>query len=170
MFILSYEIECHIIFLHNILLYYIDRCELWGFIREINSGKYQFFPSELLSQNYKCGGYVPCCATVNTHTIVNWKHSVKCYWRLWHITNMISYEDFQFETYRLDVFLASCTLQLWSNLIKISFQGKHFNYFCHCSVVNMKNRISHFQDGRYFQLNPVVWLLIDSYTWNEIYK
>ena len=29
--------------------YYIDRCELWGFIREINSGisdlKYQFFPA-----------------------------------------------------------------------------------------------------------------------------
>jgi len=32
--------------------YYIVRCELWGFIREINSGishvKYQFFPPELL--------------------------------------------------------------------------------------------------------------------------
>ena len=29
--------------------YYIDRCELWGFIREINSSishvKYQFFPA-----------------------------------------------------------------------------------------------------------------------------
>ena len=55
----------------NINIYYIDRCELWGFIREINSGishvKYQFFPPELLLQNYKCGGYVPCCAMVNTH-------------------------------------------------------------------------------------------------------
>jgi hypothetical protein len=32
-----------------ILSYYIDRCELWGFIREINSGishvRYQFFPA-----------------------------------------------------------------------------------------------------------------------------
>jgi hypothetical protein len=31
------------------VFYYIDRCELWGFIREINSGishvKYQFFPT-----------------------------------------------------------------------------------------------------------------------------
>jgi len=26
-------------------------------------------------------------------------------------------------------YLASCTLQFWSNLIKIIFQGKHFNYF-----------------------------------------
>ena len=41
------------------------------FIREINSGisnvRYQFFPLELLLHNYKCGGYVPCCVTVNTH-------------------------------------------------------------------------------------------------------
>jgi hypothetical protein len=26
--------------------------------------------------------------------------------------------------------LTLCTLQFWSNLTKISFQGKHFNYFC----------------------------------------
>ena len=60
------------------------------------------FPPELLLHNYKCGGYVPC-VTVNTHTNVNWKNSAKCYWRLWHITNMKSYEDFQFEILRLDV-------------------------------------------------------------------
>jgi hypothetical protein len=49
-----------------------------------------FSPPELLLHNYKCGGvYVPCCVTVNTNTIVNWKNSTKCYWRLWHITNMI---------------------------------------------------------------------------------
>jgi hypothetical protein len=64
--------------------------------------KYQFFsPPEILLHNYKCGGDVPCCVTVNTHTIVNWKNSAKCYWRLWHITNMTpltSYEDFQFES------------------------------------------------------------------------
>ena len=33
----------------NKICYYIDRCELWGFIREINSGishvTYQFFPA-----------------------------------------------------------------------------------------------------------------------------
>ena len=33
----------------NISFYYKDRCELWGFIREINSDishvKYQFFPT-----------------------------------------------------------------------------------------------------------------------------
>jgi hypothetical protein len=55
--------------------YYIVRCELWGFIREINSGishvKYHFFPTGTTLNNYKCGGYVPCCATVNTHMIVN---------------------------------------------------------------------------------------------------
>ena len=27
-----------------------------------------FFPPELLLHNNKCGGYVPCCVTVNTHT------------------------------------------------------------------------------------------------------
>jgi hypothetical protein len=27
-------------------------------------------------------------------------------------------------------YLASCTLQVWYNLTKISFQGKLFNYFC----------------------------------------
>jgi hypothetical protein len=90
----------------NNLYYYIDRCELWGFIREINSGIFtceniSFFPPELLLHNYKCGGYVPCCVTVNTHTIVIWKHSTKCHWRPWHIANMTSltsYEGFQFET------------------------------------------------------------------------
>jgi hypothetical protein len=55
--------------------YYIVRCELWGFISEINSGishvKYQFFHAGTTLNNYKCGGYVPCCVTVNTHTIVN---------------------------------------------------------------------------------------------------
>ena len=55
------------------LVYYIDRCELWGFIREINSDishvKYQFFPAELLLHNYKCGGYIPCSVTVNTYMI-----------------------------------------------------------------------------------------------------
>ena len=51
---------------------HINRCELLGFIREINSGiftceKISFFPPELLLHNYKCSGYVPCCVTVNTH-------------------------------------------------------------------------------------------------------
>ena len=88
--------------------YYIDRFKLWGFIREINSGishvKYHFF----FHRNYF---YIAiselevwwlrlCCATVNTHTIVNWKRFAKCHCRLWHIFNMTSltsYEDFQFE-------------------------------------------------------------------------
>ena len=121
-----------------IFIYYIDRCELWGFSREINlcisHVKYQFFPVELLLHNYKCGGYVPCCVTVNTHTIVNWTNSTKCHWRIWHITNMTYIIDI---IWRLPVwnvknrrYLASCTLQFWSNLTKISFQGKHFTYFC----------------------------------------
>ena len=86
-----------------IAICYIDRCELWGFIREINSCIFtceniSFFPPELLLHSYKCGGYVPCCVSVNTHTIVIWKNTAKCHWRLWDITNMTSYEDFQFET------------------------------------------------------------------------
>jgi hypothetical protein len=58
------------------LFIYIYRCELWEFIREINSGIFtceniSFFLPELLLHNYKCSGYVPCCVIVNTHTIVN---------------------------------------------------------------------------------------------------
>ena len=34
----------------------------------------------------------------------------------------------------------------------------------------MTCRISHFQDGRSFQLNPLVSLLVDLYAWNEIYN
>ena len=34
----------------------------------------------------------------------------------------------------------------------------------------MTCRISHFQDGRPFQLNPLVSLLADSHAWNEIYN
>ena len=44
-------------------------------IREIYSGishvKNHFFPVGTTLINYKCGGYVPRCVTVNTHTIVN---------------------------------------------------------------------------------------------------
>ena len=54
--------------------YNIDRCELWGFIHEINSGishvRYQFVPVGTTFTQL-CGGYVPCCGTGNTHTIVN---------------------------------------------------------------------------------------------------
>jgi hypothetical protein len=55
---------------------YIDKCDLWGFIREINScishARYQFFfwPNYFYT-TIRCGGYVPCCVTVKTHTIVN---------------------------------------------------------------------------------------------------
>ena len=48
-------------------MYYIDRCELWGFIREINSGishvKYQFFPA----------------GTTFTQLEVWWLHPFLCY-------------------------------------------------------------------------------------------
>ena len=64
-------------------------------------------------------------------------------------------------------YLALCTLQFWSNLTEISFPGKHFNHFWGI-VVNMTCRISHFQDGRSFHLNPLVSLLVDLYVWNEI--
>ena len=75
---MSKEVSAHrgtVLLLFELLvvnaIYYIDRCELCRFIREINSDishvKYQFFPAELLLPNYKCGGYVPCCVTVNTY-------------------------------------------------------------------------------------------------------
>ena len=126
---------CFIIFQYY---YYIDRCELWVFFREINSGIFtceniRFFPPKLLLHSYKCGGYVPCCVTVNTHTIVNWKKiremslttlrhnqhdAIDVMWRLpvWNV--------------KIIRYLVSCTLQFWLNLTKISFHGKHFNYFC----------------------------------------
>jgi hypothetical protein len=122
----------------SIHAYYIDRCELWRFIREINSGIFtceniSFFPPELLLHSYKCGGYVPCCVTVNTHTIVNWNK-----FREMLLTTLThNHHDVIDVMWRLPVwnvkiirYLASCTLQFWSNITKISFQGKHFNYLC----------------------------------------
>ena len=118
-----------------LFFYYIDRCELWGFIREINSGIFiceniSFFPPELLLHNCKCGGYVPCCATVNTHTIVSWK---KCReMSLMTLTHNQHDVMWRLPVWNVKIirYLASCTLQFWSNLTKISFQCKHFNYFC----------------------------------------
>jgi hypothetical protein len=59
----------------SIELLYIDRCALWGFTLEINSGishvRYQFSPAGTTLSNYKCGGYIPCCVTVNIYTIVS---------------------------------------------------------------------------------------------------
>ena len=73
----------------------------WNKFRYLTCKRSVFSPPERLLHNNKCGGYVPCCATVNTHTIVLWNNSVKCYWRYWHINNitlLTSYEGFQFET------------------------------------------------------------------------
>ena len=61
----------------DILFYYIDRYNVRGFTREIHFGishvRYQYFPSELLLRNYRCGGYVSC-VTMNTQSIVNCKN------------------------------------------------------------------------------------------------
>jgi hypothetical protein len=73
----------------NVSIYYIDRCELWGFICEINSG-ISFFLPELLLHNYTCGGYVPCCVTGNTHAIVNWKNSALKYYMVGPIIFLLS--------------------------------------------------------------------------------
>ena len=120
------------------LQYYIDRCELWGIIREINSGiftceNFIFFAPEPLLHNYKCGCYVPCCVTVNTHSIVSWKKI-----REMSLTTTLTHNqhDVIDVMWRLPIwnvkiirYLASCPLQFWSNISKISFQCKHFNYF-----------------------------------------
>jgi hypothetical protein len=79
-------------------------CELWGIIREINSGishvRYQFFPPELLLHNLLqvwwlrpllCyGEYLYDCKLKKFHemlstTLAHNQHD------LWHITNMTSY-------------------------------------------------------------------------------
>ena len=91
------------------------------------------FPVGTTWQNCKCGGYVPCCVTVNTHTIVSWKQ-----FREMLLTTLAhNQHDVIDVIWRVPVwnvkirrFLASCTLQLLSNLTKTSFQGKHFNYLC----------------------------------------
>ena len=71
---------------HKLCFYYTCKFGVISIKYVINSGishvKYQFFPAGTSLSNYKCGGYVPCCVTVNTHTIVNWKNFAKCYWRL----------------------------------------------------------------------------------------
>jgi hypothetical protein len=89
-----------------------------------------FFSPEILLHNYKCGGCIPCCVTANTHTIVNWKNFAKCHWRLWHINQHDVIWRLPVWNVKIRRHLASCMLQFWSNLTKISFQGKHFNYFC----------------------------------------
>jgi len=52
------------------MFYYIDKCELWGFIREINSGishvRYQFFPPELL--------YRTVSVVVTSLLVLRWIH------------------------------------------------------------------------------------------------
>ena len=51
----------------NYFLYHIDRCDLWGLIREINFGILPFFPAgTTFTQLYI---YVPCCVLMST--IVN---------------------------------------------------------------------------------------------------
>jgi hypothetical protein len=106
-----------------IFIYYIDRCELWGFSREINSCishvKYQFFPVELLLHNYKCGGYVPCCIMVNTYTIVNWKKF--CEMSLTTLAHNQNDVIWRLPVWNVKIrrYLASCTLPFWSNLTKI---------------------------------------------------
>ena len=117
--------------------YYIDRCELWGFIREINAGishvKYQFFPTGTtftkLQVWWLCpllcyGEYTYDCKLKKFRemllmTLAHNQHDViDIIWRLpvWNI--------------KIRRYLALCTLQFWLNLTKASFQGKHFNNFC----------------------------------------
>jgi hypothetical protein len=63
-------------FRKHIVCYYIDRCDLWEFIHEINSGIshviHQFFPAgTTFTQLYVLSITSLDCATVNSHTIVN---------------------------------------------------------------------------------------------------
>ena len=105
----------------------------WNKFRYLTCEISVFFPSELLLHNYKWDGYVPCCATVNTHTIVNCMEKFREM-----LLTILAYNqhDVIDVIWKLPVwnvkirrYLASCTLQFWSNLTKIIFQGKHFDYF-----------------------------------------
>jgi hypothetical protein len=64
---------------------------------------------------------------MNYFLIVNRQKSAKCYWRLRHITSMTSSLQLPVWKAKIRHYLASCTLQMWSNLTKISFQGRHSN-------------------------------------------
>ena len=131
--------------MRSILNYYIDRCELWGFIPEINCGIFScenisFFSPEQLLHNNKCDGYVPCCVTVNTHTTVSWKtFSEMSLTTITHNQHDVIDVMWRLPVWNVKIirYLASCTLQFWSNLTEISFQGKHFNYFVHCCKYDM---------------------------------
>ena len=121
----------------NINSYYIDRCELWGFIREINSDiscvKYQFFSR----RNYF---YTIISVVVTSLFVLRWIHpfcKLKKFCEMLLTTLPHNQYDVISVIWRLPDwnvkirhYLASCTLQFWLNLTKISFQGKHFNYHC----------------------------------------
>jgi hypothetical protein len=117
--------------------YYIDRCELWGFFHEINSGishvRYHFFPAGTtftqlqvwwLRPLFIYSEYTYDCKLKKFREMLlttlshNQHNVIDVIWRLpvWNV--------------KIRRYLASCTLHLWSNLTKICFQGRHFNYFC----------------------------------------
>ena len=78
--------------------YYIDRCDLWGFTREINSGishvRYQLFPvGTTFTKLYVWWLRPLLCYGEYTHDCKLKQYSAKC----WHINNMTSYKDFHFE-------------------------------------------------------------------------
>ena len=57
--IIVFEFDINYLQTVSIQYYYIDRCDLWGFIREINSGishvRYHFFPTgTTFTQLYVC--------------------------------------------------------------------------------------------------------------------
>jgi hypothetical protein len=76
-----------------IVSYYIDRCELWGFIREINSGIFtceniSYFPSELLLHIYKCSGWHFCKTSENRGgAVMPWSKALQ----IWYFRHECQY-------------------------------------------------------------------------------
>jgi hypothetical protein len=79
------------------------------------------------------------------------------------MTSLTSSEDFEFEAKNLTL------LGFVYASIFIKFNKNKFSSIL-VIFVYMTCTISHFQDGRSFQLNLLVSLLADSHAWNEIYK
>jgi hypothetical protein len=85
--------------------YYIDRCELWGFMREINSDishlRYQFFPAgTTFTQLYVWWLCPLLCYDEYTYNCELKKFREMLLMTLAHNqqTSLTSYEDFQLET------------------------------------------------------------------------
>ena len=93
---------------------------LWNvYYYSILSGKNKYYAEEIYIHKYTYDCKLKTFREMLLTTLEPYQHDViDVIWRLpvWNI--------------KIRRYLASCTLQFWYNLTKISFQGNHFNYLC----------------------------------------